>query len=61
MKKLLAIFAVAAFVFASCGNTNNEENTEIADSTEAVVEEVVDTLAADTLAADTTVAEVVAE
>lgn len=58
MKKLFAILAVVAFVFAACGPKENAE-AENVDSTAAVVEEEV--VVADTMAVDSTVAEVVAE
>lgn len=62
MKKLFAILAVVAFVFAACG-TKNAENVETTDSTVVdtpVVEEVVvDTTVCDSAAA--VVTEVVAE
>lgn len=56
MKKLFAILAVVAFVFAACGPKANTE-AENVDSTAVVEEEVV----VDTMAVDSTVAEVVAE
>ena len=40
MKKIFGIIAVSAFLFASCGNTNNTEAT-IEENTEAQTEEVV--------------------
>ena len=39
MKKIFAILAVSAFLFASCGNTNNTEAVE--ETTEPQTEEVV--------------------
>ena len=39
MKKIFGIIAVSAFLFASCGNTNNTEAVE--ENTEAQTEEVV--------------------
>jgi uncharacterized protein YcfL len=50
MKKLFAILAVAAFVFAACGQ---KAETETTDSTAAVVEEVAP-VAVDTTTVDTT-------
>ncbi len=54
MKKLFAILAVAAFVFAACGQ---KAETETTDST-AVVEEVAPVAEVDTTIVDSTVAEV---
>ena len=39
MKKIFAVIAVSAFLFASCGNTNNTEAVE--ETTEPQTEEVV--------------------
>ena len=39
MKKIFGIIAVSAFLFASCGNTNNTEAVE--ETTEPQTEEVV--------------------
>ena len=39
MKKIFGIIAVSAFLFASCGNTNNTEATE--EVTEPATEEIV--------------------
>ncbi len=59
MKKLFAILAVVAFVFAACGP--KAETTENCDST-AVEETVVEEVVADTTACDSAaVAECVAE
>ena len=56
MKKLFAILAVSAFVFAACGNKAETEATE--DTTAVATEEVVEAPAQDTTAvADTTAAE----
>jgi uncharacterized protein YcfL len=55
MKKLFAILAVAAFVFAACGQ---KAETETTDSTAVVVEEVAPVADVDTTIVDSTVAEV---
>lgn len=39
MKKIFGIIAVSAFLFASCGNTNNTEAVE--ETTEPATEEIV--------------------
>lgn len=39
MKKIFGIIAVSAFLFASCGNTNNTEAVE--EATEPATEEIV--------------------
>lgn len=56
MKKLFAILAVSAFVFAACGNKAETEATE--DTTAVVTEEVVEAPVQDTTAqaVDTTAA-----
>lgn len=56
MKKLFAILAVSAFVFAACGNKAETEATE--DTTAVVTEEVAEAPVQDTAAqaVDTTAA-----